>query len=40
MTRSEFKLSLLDIVSMELYTACIHGAKIKTLKTWNVIFDI
>ncbi len=40
MTRRVWGLSLLDIVSMELSAARIHGAKTKTLKTWNAIFDI
>ncbi len=40
MIRCVWGLSLLDIVSIELSTARIHGAKTKTLKTWNAIFDI
>ncbi len=40
MTRRVRGLSLLDIVSMELSTARIHGAKTKTLKTWSATFDI
>ncbi len=39
-TRRVWGLSLLDIVSMELSTACIHGEKTQTLKTWNATFDI
>ncbi len=40
MTRRVWGLTLLGILSVELSTARIHGAKAETLRTWSAAFDI